>query len=136
MKLIRKEFRADGIFGELRADDDTLVAVTLEHAYDSGHGDGSFLPKVSPGEYTCVRGQHQLHGMAAPFTTFEITGVVGHSNILFHMGNFNKDSEGCVLLGEEIAETGNSEMITNSRATFAKFISGLDGIDSFTLTVS
>ena len=31
--------------------------------------------------------------------TFEVTGVPGRANILFHHGNTEEDTEGCILLG-------------------------------------
>lgn len=136
--LTRNLFQPDGIFGELQDETGTQVAVTLEHAYDAGHGDGSYAPKLQPGTYLCRRGPHQLHGMTEPFITFEITGVVGHTNILFHWGNYNKDSEGCVLLGRRIVPNPDAPsdlMITSSRNTFLKFLDLQRDLDSFTLTV-
>ena len=129
LTLRRTEFRPDGVFGELSNDVGNVIAHTLEHAYDDGNG--GWAPKIPVGTYACVRGTHQLHG-GGPFTTFEITGVPGHSGLLFHAGNWNKDSEGCVLLGE--AQSGN--MVTNSRAAFVKFMQLQIGVDQFTLTVS
>ncbi len=106
--------------------------MTLEHAYQEGE---LWLPKMKLGSYTCQRGMHRLNGMEQDFETFEITAVPGHTNILFHWGNWTKDSEGCVLLGEALAESSEGEMITNSKATFAHFMERLAGVDSFTLTV-
>lgn len=138
LTLERKAREADGVFGVLTDETGNFTCVTLEHAYDSGHGDGSYTSKLQPGTYKCVRGLHRLHGMTNSFETFEITGVVGHTNILFHVGNFNEDSEGCVLLGRRIAqrdapETGN--MITSSRNTFNAFMDLQKGVDAFNLTV-
>jgi len=82
--LTRTLKHPDGIFSTLSALDGGVVCVAISHAYDDGAGGGE--PKVPNGTYTCVRGTHQLeHG--APFETFEITGVEGHSGILFHIGN-------------------------------------------------
>ena len=91
--LKRTEFRDDGIFGELSAGN--LNLVTLEHSYDK-------KPKIPVGTYKCVRGVHHLANMVHPFTTFEVTGVPGHTNILIHPGNWNSDSEGCILVGKVI----------------------------------
>jgi hypothetical protein len=133
----RTTFEADGIFGIMADTTGKVLAVTLEHAYDSSNGDGTFIPKLPTGTYTCQRGQHQLAGMSQPFTTFEIMNVPGHTNILIHWGNFNKDSEGCVLIGETIdIYIGGSHMITSSRITFENFMSLQSGVDSFTLVVS
>lgn len=129
--LTRNDFSENGIFGELKDADGNLIAVTLEHAYPQD--DGSFAPKIPvSGTFQCVRGMHQLEGMTAQFETFEITGIAGHVNILFHAGNYNKDSSGCCLLGQ--ARSG--DMIVNSKLTFAKFMQLQNGTDQFTLTVN
>src|SRR4051812_34647731 len=96
LKLVRKEFRQDGIFSELYDEQDNLIAHTLEHAYLlGGKGPGeegyTYIPKIPNGTFTCQRGPHRLHGMDHDFETFEITGVEGHDNLLFHWGNYNKD---------------------------------------------
>ena len=130
-ELRRTEFRPDGIMGEFSFDGDPgRFCVTLEHSYDC-------KPKLPTGIYTCVRGTHKLHN-GIPFETFEITGVAGHSGILFHAGNYNRDSEGCVLIGKDIAVDPNTgeEMIIGSRAEFKEFMARLDGVDSFQLEVT
>ncbi len=142
LTLTRFLSRADGIFSRLFTPDGSLLAVTLEHAYlqDSNAGaEGAVLvysPKIPLGAFACHRGMHQLASMTEPFETFEICGVQGHCNLLFHAGNFNKDSEGCILLGEDCTGSTEGEMVTNSRATFTKFMQAQTGIDSFTLTVN
>lgn len=137
MKLVltrtAREYR--GVFGTLVSDDGSFKCVTLEHAYPVF--DGNFASKIAKGEYTCVRGMHRLEGMRDSFETFEITGVPGHSDILFHVGNTNIDSSGCVLLGKDILEDyGNVKMITDSRITFEAFMKLMTGIDSFQLIAS
>jgi hypothetical protein len=123
LTLKRTEYSPSGIFSELKDELGTIIAHTLEHSYNS-------KPKVPSGTFTCVRGDHKLHGMTDTFSTFEIP-VAGHTDILFHWGNYNKDSEGCVLVGE--LQSGS--MITNSRATFAKLMNLLQGLDTFELEV-
>jgi hypothetical protein len=127
--LTHTRFCSDGIFGELKKFDGTFVAYTLEHSYDN-------KPKLTNGNYTCVRGPHKLHGMTNPFITFEIMGVpdfngVPVTGVLFHWGNYNKDSEGCVLMGASEAPT----MIGTSVQTWTAFMASMSGIDSFNLTV-
>ena len=123
-----------GIFSYLLGDADIVEAVTLEHAYPEGE---IYIPKIPSGSYKCVRGPHRLHGMTEDFITFEITGVEGHTNLLFHWGNYNKDSEGCVLLGKTkiLMPDGVSSMITESRAAFNKFMDLQNGLDEFQLEV-
>ncbi len=74
---------------------------------------------------------HRLHGMTEDFETFEIRGVPGHTGILFHWGNYNQDSDGCVLLGS----ARNGDMIVNSREEFANFMELQKGINNFELVV-
>lgn len=129
LKLVRKKFSEDGVFGELISDSNDLVAFTLEHSYVSDSGD--FFAKIPIGNFLCKRGPHRLSGMTQDFETFEIIGIPKHSGILFHSGNKNDDSSGCVLLGEKI----NGEFITNSRITFQKFMDLQNDVDDFMLSV-
>lgn len=133
LKLIRKQYRFDGIFSELRDESGNLVAVTLEHAYPNDHG--GFEPKIPVGVFTCVRGAHRLRGMAQDFLTFEITGVEGHSNLLFHWGNYNHDSEGCILVGKDEVQIQNVEMIEHSKDTFKNLMELQKDVDTFSLQV-
>ena len=125
----RTSFSSEGVFGVLIGDNgDTYY--TLEHAYQQP--DNSYAPKVATGIYTCVR--HAPNRL--PYATFEVTGVpdfMGQpvTGILLHIGNYNKDSEGCFLLG--LAQSQN--MVTNSEEAFNKFMTSLEGTDSFELTV-
>ena len=132
LQLIRKFYRPDGIFSTCQDENGHLVMVTLEHAY--GDPVNGFLPKIPPGEWNCVRSKHRLNGMDHDFETFEII-VPGHTNLLFHWGNFNSDSEGCILTGEDIFEGKDQWMVTHSRAEFANFMRLQEGVDNFTLTV-
>lgn len=133
LKLTRKEYREDGIIGEItELKSGKHFCVSMEHAYDSKNGDGSYAPKLPKGTYRCVRGIHRLHDMK-PFETFEVTEVPGHYGILIHVGNYNKDSEGCILIGYGYG--GDPRVISQSRMTFAKFMNLQLGVKEFTLVV-
>lgn len=134
LTLTRKEYRPDGIFSVLTDEAGNVLAHTLEHAYPKQGGEG-YVPKVDLGTYHCVRGQHQLAGAASPFSTFEIKDVPGHSGVLFHKGNWQADSHGCVLLGEGVTGSPQGQMVTQSGAAFRAFMDKLTGLDEFTLTV-
>ena len=129
MKLVRTDYLESGIFGELEIKPNEGKLATLEHAYPEEHG--LWLPKIPEGSYKCVRSDHRLHGMDHDFHTFEITNVPGHSNILFHPGNTENDSEGCILLGS--FRTGG--MIFKSKDAFERFMTELVGINEFTLEI-
>lgn len=134
ISMKRLQYGPDGIFSELsRVDDGERVAVGLEHAYSIDQE--NWHSKIPAGVYKCDRGTHRLEGMDHDFETFEITGVTGHTKILFHVGNYNHDSAGCVLLGAEVVGIDGHESITLSRVTFQKFMDLQNGIDSFQLTV-
>ncbi len=121
--LLHHRINEFGVFGTLISPAGTSYA-TLEHNF-------SGAPKLPPGTYECVRGMHQLdHG--GPFEAFEITGVPGHKGILIHVGNFNHDSDGCVLIG--MSDNGTS--LGRSKEAFNAFMSELAGQTSFTLIVS
>lgn len=132
MLLTRTQRGSDGIFGELKDPSFMRRIFTLEHAYLKME---SYVPIVPEGTYSCVRGMHRLENAIHPLETFEITQVPGHFDILFHMGNFNKDSQGCVLLGLEINQDITPRSITFSAFTFNLFMQTLKGINQFELTV-
>lgn len=133
LRLERRLYREDGIFSDLKDEKGNLIAVTLEHAYDNGSG--GWTAKVKPGTFYCQRGQHRLHNMTFDFVTFEVLGIAGHDDILFHWGNFNKDSEGCILVGKTIAYVNGAKMITRSKDAFADFMKLETDTDLFQLTV-
>lgn len=147
LKLLRTAFKSTGIYGEIEDETGKRRFFTLEHSYsrtaladpDPGLEPEKFgsiencpdyLPKLAPGTYTCVRGQHQLHH-GLPFETFMVTGVPKHEGILFHVGNYDRDSEGCILIGKEPIPDG----IGKSGDAFKEFIELQRKTDSFILEV-
>lgn len=133
--------RSDGIFSVVTDSIGHQVFVSLEHAYR--HADGSFHPIVQPGVYTCRRGLHRLPKMENQFETFEIMGVKGHSGILWHWGNWNDNSSGCVLTGSTFMMKMNpkhnnevEKMITQSRETFSMFMELQKGNETFKVVVA
>lgn len=142
IKLMHTDYLRTGIFGFMEPEDGSFLLCTLEHAFpqqsDGIQSSTVFKPIIPPGTYTCVRGIHCLKDpkdptkLSPPFETFEITGVAGHTKLLFHKGNFNKDSEGCILLGLARDEING---ILNSKQAFEKLMAAQQGVDSFTLTV-
>lgn len=124
-----------GVFGRMLDESGAQLFYTLEHAFPDGNG--GFAAKLSPGVYQCRRGTHRLaHG--GPFETFEVLGVPPFqgatvTGVLLHVGNYNRDSDGCVLLGKLFSP---SWCILDSRDAFSEFMSLQDGLDAFTLTVS
>lgn len=114
-----------GVFGFMMTMAGTAICETLEHSFD-----GKAI--IPPGTYTCARGMHALKN-GVPFETFEVTGVEGHSGLLFHTGNTNADSHGCILVGDAFDTT--QPMITGSRIAFARFMEYQARCAHFTLHV-
>ena len=150
LKSKRTMYRPDGIFSVVSdAASGAPFMVVLEHAYHcddpevanakAAYPGQEWIPKIPPGNFDCRRGEHRLEGMEEPFVTFEITGVAGHTNLLYHWGNFNRNSDGCNLTGEAFVEGAeglpHEEMVTKSRETFARFMAAQTGLDNFQLTV-
>jgi len=121
--LYRQEYKETGIFGSISS------FKTLEHAFPSPTF--GWQPIIPPGTFVCVLGAHRLPHMTEDFQTYEITGVEGHSKLLFHWGNWNKDSEGCILLG--LSRQG--DMLLNSKIAFNLFMKLQQGLERFNLTV-
>lgn len=98
--------------------------------------------RIPAGTYVCRRTVYHRHG----FETFEITGVIGRDRILFHPGNTEEDTDGCVLLGmragllevvdEETGERRRKMAVVESQRAFALFMEALAGIDVFELEVT
>lgn len=127
--------REDGIFYVLFVDGVKLCDA-MTHSYTDP--DGSLVSKTPNGQYECKRGLHKLHN-GLPFETFEVMGVPGHSGILFHKGNFNRDSEGCFLLGTQTTGITNGVRawgVMNSAAAFEKFMRELEGRDTVSLRIA
>jgi len=136
LRLIRRNYRLDGIFGELTDMDDNHICFTLERSYADLSAKECLSPKLKAGTYKCVKGMHRLAGMTEDFETFEVTGVKGHWGILFHVGNYNEDSEGCILVGEGLGNRyKNGVMLTHSKKAFSKLMTMLKDVEEFELVV-
>lgn len=128
LTLVRDRTSVDGVFGRLMSYDN-IVAYTLEHAFP---GEDGYSPAVPAGTYECVKGLHYLEGASSCIMAFEVTKVLGHTGILFHIGNTNSDSSGCILVGQSIQ--GN--MLMKSRLAFRAFMDSMLRYPIFTLVVS
>lgn len=132
-KLTRLQYTKYGIFGTLICGD--IRFQTLEHAYLS-QGE-VYVPKVAKGTYLCVR--HEPHRL--PYVTFMLQAVPDFegdpvTGILIHIGNYNEDSIGCVLLGKGVDLTSSPPMILDSRQAFAEFMLLQSSCESFYLEVT
>lgn len=153
MLLARNAFRPDGIFSGLQPDPSVVASTTfpgfpaqatsIMHAYQ--RPDGKWDSKLQPGEYVCQRGVWRLRNAIEDIETFEILGVVDwaggrHTDVLFHPGNFDESSEGCVCPGFKIItnplKKDGSLMVTDSLNAFRAFMKLQQGLDQFRLRVT
>lgn len=114
-------------------DEGVAFALTLEPAW-LNNGAKSCIPE---GVYRCVRDVSPKFG-----ETFEVTGVLGRSRILFHWGSFAADSLGCILVGERFTDL-NADGVqdlsmsrTTAGAGFLEFLERLRGCNEFTFRVA
>ena len=100
---------AQGTFGMI-VYNDLPFALTLEREW---LGNATGISCIPHGTYKCKRIDSPKFG-----NTFEITNVPGRTHILFHKGNLDDDSHGCILIGEQFGDVKGSQGILSSRAGY------------------
>jgi len=124
--LTRFLYKKEGIFGRLEDAEKTLSLYTLEHAFLIP-GD-EYSPIIPEGTYKCTRYKSpKAHGEEV----WLLHDVPGHSYVEIHIGNYNKDSDGCILVGLRF----EGVMISSSRVAFGALMKIQEGRESFNLTV-
>jgi hypothetical protein len=127
LTLLRVATVPEGAFGVL-LHHGIPFAVTLERSYGRVGGDAA---KIPVGAWSCKRTVYLRGGYA----TFDVL-VPGHTRLLFHRGNVETDSEGCVLVGESFHEFGRGRPgIGQSAAGFAEFMARMGERETFELLV-
>ena len=116
----------EGAFGVLLADG-LPFALTLERTYDAPTGQSV---KIPAGRLRCKRSVYYKGG----YPTYEIE-VPGHTRILFHKGNWETDSEGCVLVGESFTELSGRPALGDSKGGFSEFMQRAGDAPDFLLEV-
>jgi hypothetical protein len=96
MFLTRVQSLETGTYGLLHVVGGAPFAVTLELPWEENRRRES---KIPDGHYRCARVHSPKFG-----DTFEVTGVPGRSAILFHRGNYLRDTEGCILVANAFAD--------------------------------
>lgn len=126
LKLVRVAYIPDGTFGVL-FDEETPFCLTLEREWKANRRNVSCIPT---GKYLCKAVDSPKFG-----ETFEITEVRGRSHILFHRGNIEDDSHGCIILGEEYGELDFKMAVLSSGRAFKEFRGRTYNLDEFELEV-
>lgn len=110
------------------------IAVTLELPWRNNERKISCIPE---GLYLCERVRNRTTtGGTQIDDTFIIANVKDRDGILFHVGNSTKDSNGCILIGNNFAIVDGKQAILNSRIGFGYFIKTIDYPKTFHLKIS
>ena len=115
-----------GSFGVMIMDS-IPYALTLEREWLNNERSISCIPA---GHYMCNRIDSPKFS-----NTFEVTDVPGRSHILFHKGNLDDDSHGCILVGENFGNVKGSPAIQASKKGYNEFMRILAGDDIFRLII-
>ncbi len=105
-------------------------ALTLENTWINNIRNHSCIPI---GKYKCKRHTSPKHGK-----TFRIMDVPNRGEIegiLFHKGNLDDDTRGCILIGEQFESLNGEPAILRSGKGFAEFMERNKDIDEFGLII-
>ena len=124
---VKRNFRGEeGCFGTLHENRSPPFALTLERTFKPAN------EVVIPfGVHKCTKTTYFKGG----YPTYEIH-VEGHSRLLFHKGNTEAHSMGCILVGEYYHEFDGVAGIANSKGGFTEFMRRATGLDEFYLEVT
>ena len=114
----------NGTFGVLIYNN-TPLCLTLEDPWAGNIPRHSCIPE---GEY-----EVRKYSGTKYKDVWQVYGVPNRSAILIHWGNTEKDTIGCILVGESYAQFSEKYGITNSKNTFSRLKKTLP--DAFTLTI-
>jgi len=131
IELIRLEENLEfGTFGILKIQKE-VFCFTLEPPDTLNTRSESSIPAQ---QYICKRHISPKFG-----ETFWIKDVPGRSFIMFHWGNWIKNTLGCILLGSTILKLKNETNqrgVGNSGNTFKEFMDLLEGFNKAHLTIT
>lgn len=127
LQIYRIIHRADGTFSIVMVDQ-YPICLSVERPWLNNQIGISCIPT---GQYLCRRVNSPKFGW-----TFEVTGVSGRTEILFHSGNIMDDSHGCIILGESFEPWKTGQLsIASSKVAFGQFMREMEKQDSFKLTI-
>ncbi len=128
----------DGTFGHFEIADESVFDTLEEEGLDNQRN----ISRIPAGTYLCKRTIYHKHG----FGTFEITGVPDRDRILFHPGNTEEDTQGCVLVGqgfgllsvmdEDTGEWVDKMAVYHSQRSFREFMALFADVDEFELEIT
>lgn len=114
LKLIRKIFTDDSTIGELYING-SFFCYTLEDKVRPVKIKN--ITAIPAGRYEVIINWSDRFKMLMPL----LLNVLNYEGVRIHWGNYSKDTDGCVLLGE----TKGVNFIGQSKSAFAKFMAKL-----------
>ena len=126
LTLKRVAENEDGTFGVL-IHNNVPFCLTIEPEWKNNMQNISCIPE---GSYTCEKVNSPKFG-----STFEIKRVPNRTHVLFHKGNVETDTLGCVILGEQFESLNGKWAILKSGKAFDEFINLTKGLISFRLQI-
>ena len=118
---------AEGTVGIIENESRSFGLYTLELPWNGNIKGDSCIPT---GTYTAYRSWYHKHNMEV----YELRDVPDRSEILIHIGNYLRDTHGCILLGMSYDE--KIPAVWSSRKAFNKFMAFNRGVDEFSLRIT
>lgn len=115
-----------GTFGVLVLNGEPFCC-TLEPEWRMNKRNVSCIPS---GQYIAIRYKSKKYG-----ETWQVQNVSGRSGILFHAGNVDTHTEGCILLGQHYGKLYNDLAVLNSGLTFRDFMNVTCDFDEMHVTI-
>lgn len=124
---IVRRYDARGTYGEMRREDGTHVAYTVERPRTGAH---CCIPE---GTYTLSRYDSPKHGP----NTWQFDVVPYRTNIQIHVANWPSELLGCIALGNTFGMSAAGEWgVLHSRAAYAAFMEETKNETNITVTLS
>ena len=124
LEIVRLEEGQFGTFGVLKVQK-RIQMFTLE---PNDWENVTSVSSIPAQQYLCRRYLSDKFG-----ETFIIEQVPNREGILFHWGNWKKDTEGCILLGRGLLTDRTG--VSNSKEAFKQFMEMFSGYNLLHLTV-
>lgn len=110
IKLKRIIIANTAILGKAFDESGKEIARTLENP----HRDTAKDSAIPCGSYQCEKDN------TGKFQFYKVLNVPGRQNIEIHQGNYERDTEGCILFGDSWAIMNEELAVTNSVKTIEK----------------
>ena len=136
MITLTRAYLPDGsaTFGRLEVFDDTFC--TLELPWRGNETNVSCIPE---GTYPLQLRESPVVRRSSGsdfFEGWEVAQVPDRRFIMFHVGNWVEDTDGCVLIGESFSwHAHKGPMVTNSRKAFRQFMLALVNRDFWDIEI-